>query len=140
MASMKTVDADAAMTSRRSHAVRRLRAAARSLMTSRERSELATVLSRYRRTGNVADMADSLWALFDTTAKQRLIPLLRAVIPPHDRAEYDRRLGYEESDHVNWHDNIPDIISRYYLNWNISQRPHAALRFSAKLFPNCSRN
>lgn len=98
--------------SHRDHAVRRLRAAARSALNSRERSELATILSRYKRSGNVLDLTDSLWAVLDTPAKRHLVPLLRAVVRVFDRAEYDMRVRDEDLGGRDYHHDEIDKTSR----------------------------
>ena len=80
---------------RTDHVLRRLRAAVKSVLTGRERKDLVAIISQYRTTRNMADMTDALWALLDTPAKRRIVPLLEMVIPAEHRAEFRRRLADE---------------------------------------------
>ena len=82
----------------RDQSVRRFRSAATLALTRRERSEVAAILSRFKRSNSVVDLTDSLLAVLDTPAKLELVPLLRGLLPVSFRAEYDRRTRYGYND------------------------------------------
>nr|XP_039270010.1 whirlin-like [Styela clava] len=64
--------------------------AMRVLLNEADRDKLTDILAYYHRSRNVYHLVTSLENVLDTSAKRKLLPILKQVLPKADRAQFDR--------------------------------------------------